>query len=83
MIALSCDDIQSHKSWIEDIKKYSNIDENAEFPFPIIEDKDFILAAKFHMIDHIASNEIGQYVTARAVILYYSIILHKLNSSFT
>jgi alkyl hydroperoxide reductase subunit AhpC len=74
MLALSCDDIKSHESWIKDIKKYSNIDENVDFPFPIIEDKDFTLAAKYHMVDYTASSEIGNIVTARAV--YISLITH-------
>ena len=67
MVAISCDDIESHCTWIEDIKNFSHLGEINQFPFPIIDDKDYTIASKFNMIDFNATTETGKLVTCRAV----------------
>jgi len=65
MIALSCDDVTSHKGWIEDIKAYSC----GNFPFPIIADDKRELAVQLGMIDPDEKDHTGMPVTARAVFI--------------
>ena len=42
MIALSCDSVESHNGWTEDIKVYSN----GSFSYPIIDDTSRTLAVE-------------------------------------
>ncbi|XP_011875840.1 PREDICTED: peroxiredoxin-6 isoform X2 [Vollenhovia emeryi] len=49
VIALSCNSVDSHRKWIEDIKNYGEI--NEEFPYPIIEDEARKLATLLGMLD--------------------------------
>jgi len=64
MIALSCDSVESHKGWIEDIKKYTT-----DFSFPIIDDQKRVLAKSLGMIDPDEVDSAGMPVTARAVFI--------------
>ncbi|KAK2583666.1 hypothetical protein KPH14_009597 [Odynerus spinipes] len=43
VIALSCNSVESHHKWIEDIKSYGELTDDA-FPYPIIEDESRKLA---------------------------------------
>ncbi|KAB7496883.1 UNVERIFIED_CONTAM: hypothetical protein RMT77_002056 [Armadillidium vulgare] len=64
MLALSCDDVQSHKDWIKDIQFYCK--EDFKFPFPIISDAKRELAVKFGMLDPEEKDAEGMPLTARA-----------------
>lgn len=66
LIALSCNDVESHKGWIEDIKDYAKYDKG-DFPYPIISDEKRELAVKLGMIDPDEKDAEGLPLTARAV----------------
>ncbi len=38
MIALSCNEAETHNSWIKDIQAYGKLDAGTKFPYPIIDD---------------------------------------------
>lgn len=63
-IAISCDPVETHKGWIEDIKAYVNVD---DFPYPIIADPKRELATTFGMLDADEKDKAGIPLTARAV----------------
>ena len=67
MIALSCDPVDTHKSWIKDIQAYGNLDTSKNFPYPIIDDTSRELAHKLGMIDPDERDSKGMPLTARAV----------------
>ena len=69
MIALSCNDAESHNSWIKDIKAYGNLDNEAPFPYPIIADPKRELAVKFGMLDPDELDSQGMPLSARAVFI--------------
>lgn len=66
-IALSIDSAESHLAWLADIKAYGNIDQTADFPYPIIDDQSRTLAVKFNMLDRDEVNASGIVLTCRAV----------------
>lgn len=67
VIALSCDGVEDHVAWIEDIKAIcSNL---STFPFPIIADKDRAIAKKLGMIDPDEKDEVGMPLTCRALFI--------------
>ncbi|EDW54070.1 peroxiredoxin-6 [Drosophila sechellia] len=63
-IALSCDNVESHKGWIEDIKSFGKL---SSFNYPIIADDKRELALKFNMLDKDEINAEGIPLTCRAV----------------
>ncbi|XP_055613776.1 peroxiredoxin-6 [Uranotaenia lowii] len=63
-IALSCDSVQSHTKWIDDIKAYGNL---SEFHYPIIDDEKRELAVKLNMLDKDEIGSAGLPLTCRAV----------------
>jgi len=65
MIALSCDEVDSHQGWIKDIDAYSC----GKFPFPIIADPKRDLGVQLGMIDADEKDSKGMPVTARAVFI--------------
>ena len=65
LIALSCDDVESHRGWIEDIKGYIGVEE--EFPYPIIADPKRELAVQLGMLDPDEKDKAGLPLTCRAV----------------
>lgn len=67
IIALSCDSVNSHINWIEDIKVYGGID--GPFPFPIIDDLNRELAVKLNMLDKDEIGNKGLPLTCRAVFI--------------
>ncbi|CAK1588323.1 unnamed protein product [Parnassius mnemosyne] len=69
VIGLSCDTISSHSEWCKDIKSYAGCNDDKKFPFPIIEDKDRLLAAKLGMVDKDELDASGMPLTARAVFI--------------
>lgn len=68
MIALSCDDVESHCNWIKDIEAHASIT-GTEFPYPIIADEDRKLATQLGMIDPDEKDKSGMPLTARAVFI--------------
>jgi len=66
MIALSCDSVESHKGWIEDIKSYT---QGMSFPYPIIADPKRELAVQFGMLDPDEKDNQGLPLTCRAVFI--------------
>ena len=78
MAALSCDDAESHKGWINDIKFYTE----GKFSYPIIADPDRVLAKKLGMIDPDEVDSKGMPLTARAVSIV-QIILQALQGFLT
>lgn len=62
--ALSCDDVESHKGWIEDIKATQGC---AKFGYPIIADTNRELAVKWGMVDPAEKDAAGLPMTCRAV----------------
>lgn len=68
IIALSCDSVENHKEWCEDIKLYARTPEST-FPYPIISDEKRELAVKLSMIDPDEKDNKGLPVTARAVFI--------------
>jgi len=66
MIALSCDDVDSHKGWEKDICSYTG---SEKFDFPIISDPKRDLAVKFGMLDPVEKDKAGLPLTCRAVFI--------------
>ena len=66
MIALSCNDVESHKIWIRDIQAFGKLDPRQKFPYPIIDDRSRVLANMLGMIDPNVSDNQGMPLTARA-----------------
>lgn len=69
VIALSCDDVESHQGWIKDIKSYGELAEKDEFPYPIIDDKERKLAVALNMLDKDEIGKQGLPLTCRAVFI--------------
>merc|ERR1712002_819448 len=67
LIALSCDDAESHNGWIKDIQDYNKL--SGTFPYPIIADKDRTLAVQLGMLDPDERNKAGLPLTARCVFI--------------
>ena len=62
MIALSCDEVESHKGWIGDILEYNGL---TEFSYPIIADPNREVAQKYGMLDPVAKSNAGIPLTCR------------------
>ncbi|CAF1635764.1 unnamed protein product [Adineta ricciae] len=69
LIGLSCDTVELHREWIEDIHAYADITDQCskQFPFPIIDDSDRAIATKLGMIDPVETDNEGIPLTARSV----------------
>jgi 1-Cys peroxiredoxin 6 len=67
LIALSCDDVESHNGWIKDIIAYNNI--STGFSFPIIADPGRDVATLYGMMDPDEKDSKGIPLTARAVFI--------------
>merc|ERR1712098_436043 len=65
-IALSCDSVESHNGWINDIKAYNNL---TEFSYPIIADPKRDVAEMYGMMDPEEKDSAGIALTARAVFI--------------
>lgn len=63
MVALSCDDAESHQGWIKDIKHYTN----DAFSYPIIADPKREIATSLGMLDPEEKDKAGMPLTCRAV----------------
>ncbi len=78
MIALSCDSVDSHRRWIDDIVSYehelcegetASTGRPGAFPFPIISDERRVLANLLGMLDPAEVDAKGIPLTARAVFI--------------
>ncbi|KAB0797510.1 hypothetical protein PPYR_08503 [Photinus pyralis] len=67
VIALSCDSVESHHAWANDIKMYAKCDSQDALPYPIIADERRELAVQLNMIDPDEVDAQGMPLTARAV----------------
>ena len=63
MAAMSCNDVESHKGWINDLKYYTD----GKLSFPIVADPKREVAVKLGMIDPEEKDKDGMPLTARAV----------------
>lgn len=63
VIALSCDDVDSHKGWIKDIEET----QNTKVDYPIIADKDRKIAVLYGMLDKNNKDKQGLPLTVRSV----------------
>lgn len=68
IIAMSCDDLESHEGWMKDILWKANCKEN-RLPYPIIADKNRELAIRLGMIDMDEKNAAGIPLSARGVFI--------------
>ena len=66
LVALSCDDVETHKGWQEDIKAFIKTD-ILDFPYPIIADEGRELAVRLGMVDPDEKDSQGMPLTCRAV----------------
>ena len=64
LAALSCDSVEHHKGWIEDIKAYNKLE---NFSYPIIADEDRSIATTYGMMDPDEKDAKGMPLTCRAV----------------
>merc|ERR1712168_418670 len=67
LLAVSCDDVESHHGWIKDIQAYNNL--TGDFAFPILADEKRDLAVKLGMVDPDEKDAAGMPLTARAVFI--------------
>jgi len=67
VIALSCNSLESHEGWINDIRGYCK--EIKDFPFPIIADEKRNLAVKLGMLDPVEKDAAGMPLTCRALFI--------------
>jgi len=63
-IALSCDEVNSHKDWENDIKAYGG---ESEFTVPIIADPSRDVATLYGMMDPVEKDKAGLPLTCRSV----------------
>ncbi|KAE8749963.1 Peroxiredoxin-5-like [Frankliniella occidentalis] len=66
LLAHSCDSLQSHKDWVNDIKSYC-LDIPGDFPYPIIGDETRELAVQLDMIDEDHKDDPETALTVRAL----------------
>jgi len=65
IIALSCNDTESHLGWIKDIQASQNV--KGDWPYPIIADPNREIAKSYGMLDPDAKDTAGIPLTCRAV----------------
>lgn len=66
LLALSCDSVESHRGWIEDIKAFNKLE---DLPYPIIADESREVATAFGMLDPELKDAKGLPVTVRSVFI--------------
>lgn len=67
LIALSCDNVESHKGWLDDIKSYCPELRNKDFPYPLIADEKRELATLLGMLDPDEKDAQGLPLTCRSL----------------
>nr|QHB15601.1 peroxiredoxin-6-like protein [Bemisia tabaci] len=66
LLALSCDKLETHTDWVNDIKSYCQ-DIPGEFPYPIISDESRELAVKLDMLNEADRENPDTAMTVRAL----------------
>lgn len=66
MLAHSCDKLQCHVDWVNDIKSYCK-DIVGDFPYPIVSDEKRELAVMLDMIDQHNKDDEDRALTVRAL----------------
>lgn len=66
LLALSCDKLQTHTDWVNDIKSYCQ-DIPGDFPYPIISDETRELAVKLDMLNEADRENPDTAMTVRAL----------------
>eukprot|EP01023_Acetabularia_acetabulum_P062376 TRINITY_DN766_c1_g1_i3.p1 TRINITY_DN766_c1_g1~~TRINITY_DN766_c1_g1_i3.p1 ORF type:complete len:226 (-),score=51.18 TRINITY_DN766_c1_g1_i3:578-1255(-) len=66
VLALSCDDVESHKAWTNDIESFTP---GANFKYPIIADPNRDIAVLYGMLDPDEKDKAGIPLTARSVFI--------------
>ncbi|VVC33636.1 Thioredoxin-like fold,Peroxiredoxin, AhpC-type,Alkyl hydroperoxide reductase subunit C/ Thiol [Cinara cedri] len=71
ILAMSCDSVESHIKWIEDVKKISGIKSVKEqlFPFPIVSDRNRMLSLYLNTLDANCTDEDGIPLPCRATFI--------------
>lgn len=69
MMAISCNKVQDHRDWIQDIASYCQLAKPDSFPYPIVADPDRNLAVKLGMLDPVERTSEGLALSARAVFI--------------
>lgn len=64
LLGLSCEPVESHLRWVEDIKAFNKL---ADVGFPIIADSDRSIATQFGMLDPELKDAAGMPLTVRSV----------------
>lgn len=72
IIALSCDTVDAHSKWCEDIKAVAGYGADT-FPYPIIADEDREIATELGMLDNDEKDAQGIPLPARAVFIIDSL----------
>ena len=65
VIAISCDPVDSHMKWIDDIKAYGDL--SGGWPYPIISDPHREIVVNLGMLDPAEKDKAGLPLAARAV----------------
>ncbi|KAF6001974.1 Peroxiredoxin-6 [Cyanidiococcus yangmingshanensis] len=65
MLAISCDDVDSHKSWVADVSAYGK----AEVKYPIVADPERKIAKLYHMLPAEAPGHDAMPFTVRSVLI--------------
>jgi 1-Cys peroxiredoxin 6 len=69
VVALSCDPVESHMAWCQDVVAYSDQTKGSNFTYPIIADPNREIAKTLGMLDAVAKDAAGIPLTARAVFI--------------
>ena len=67
LIALSCNDVESHHGWSKDVMEYAKKSPSDKLPYPIIADPDRKIAVALGMLDPAEKDKAGLPLTCRAV----------------
>lgn len=70
IIALSCDPVESHLAWQQDVLAYDDATKDSPFAFPMIADPSREIALKLGMLDDVSKDAVGLPLTARAVFIF-------------
>ncbi|XP_050439999.1 peroxiredoxin-6-like [Adelges cooleyi] len=66
ILAMSCDPLETHLRWVEDVSKLCGINKTDEFPFPIVSDRNRMLSLYLNVLDSKTVDQDGVPVPCRA-----------------
>lgn len=67
LVALSCNDVDSHKQWVKDLE--GSLSGGKKIEYPIVADPDRTIATKYGMLDADEKDKDGRAFAARAVFI--------------